>query len=152
MLKKVTDWLYLAPPLTRAELLIDLRDMGITHVINASEIENDQLLSDHGFRFLRSRFVDSGRAQEWMVWTKLADFIREARRIGDAKIAIHCVGGPRRSVSVAYLALRLEGVTESGARQFLALRLPGEEPVYAEFVEQWLRLFGEGRIMPKGSE
>jgi protein-tyrosine phosphatase len=138
MLKKVAPKIFLSPPLFQPEQLIPLRDAGIRHVVNAAGYENRSLFEEAGFSYHIARFLDNGRAQDQLVWEQLKLFLDPILADPEAKLAIHCIGGPRRSAAVAYLALRLQGITDEAARQYLACALPEGNLCYCGHINEWL--------------
>lgn len=112
-----------------------LQQAGISHVLNCSEILNDHLLRDGGFVWQRIAFRDDGKDQAEFVWENMRSFLMEFLA-GEGKLAIHCVGGPRRSASAAYMALRLMGAPHEHV--MILLQAKGEDPVYAVHIRDWL--------------
>lgn len=140
MLKTVIPGkIYLCPPVTNDVVVALLKEAGTTHVINATEFDNSALLIGGGFKFLLSGFRDTGQDQNWQVWEDLRTFLLEWKDTG-GKLAIHCIGGPRRSVSVAYLALRLMDLTDDQAVAFLRANVETQhlDWCYSGPINDWL--------------
>jgi hypothetical protein len=138
MLKPVTPSILIAPPVVTNVQVGWLQEARVTHVINAAGIPNAAVLEAGGFSFHLAPFIDNGGEQEAFVWEGIRAFVEPVLADPDAILAIHCIGGPRRSVSVAYLVLRLQGQTVVEALATILKALPGENPIYAPFIEAWL--------------
>ncbi len=122
---------------------------GITHVVNcrakAQTTFSGDLYMERAL-FGRDRVAcaemwDHGRRQDPASWAAAAEFVAEALDDPQAKVLIHCQRGRRRSVLVAYAALRLRGHDpEQAARLILSHRREAHlVPAYRASVEDWLR-------------
>lgn len=138
MLKTVIpDKVYLSAPVTNDAVVQLLKDHDIRWVCSVGGFDNSSLLHGGGFRFLVSKFQDNGRDQERGIWQELWDFLAEWQDSGE-KLAIHCVGGPRRSVSVAYMLLRQQNLSDAEAIHYLEVVLPHDRPIYSGPINNWL--------------
>lgn len=126
-----------------------LRDeIGVTHVVNCRAAAQTAFSGDLYWerrtfgpdRVAVATMWDHGRPQDPEDWAPAALFAAEALEDPDARVLIHCQRGRRRSVLVAYAALRLRGLSPDDAAH-LILRHRREShlvPEYRESVESWL--------------
>ncbi len=126
-----------------------LRDQeGVTDVVNcranaqvafSGDREMEQVVfgADH---VAHAPMWDHGRPQDPTAWAEAAEFAARALDDPNARVLIHCQRGRRRSVLVAYAALRLRGYSEAEASRLLLLhrREAHLVPAYRRSVEDWL--------------
>jgi protein-tyrosine phosphatase len=122
---------------------------GVTHVVNCRARAQAAFSGDLDMeraifgpdRVTHAPMWDHGRAQSPEAWAHAAEFVAEALEDPNAKVLIHCQRGRRRSVLVAYAALRLRGHDpEAAAQLVLAYRSEAHlVPAYRASVEEWLR-------------
>jgi protein-tyrosine phosphatase len=122
---------------------------GVTHVVNCRARAQAAFSGDLDMeraifgpdRVAHAPMWDHGRAQSPEAWAHAAEFVAEALEDPNAKVLIHCQRGRRRSVLVAYAALRLRGHDpEAAAHLVLAYRSEAHlVPAYRASVEEWLR-------------
>ncbi len=130
------------------ETIDDLVASGITHVVNCRAtaqtafsgdlaIEREVFGADH---VEVAPMWDHGRPQSPDAFARGARFAARALDDPNARVLIHCQKGRRRSVLVAYAALRLRGLTgEVAARVILSSRKEASVvPAYRRSVEDWL--------------
>jgi predicted protein tyrosine phosphatase len=94
---------------------------------------------------------DNGRPKHPREFAAAAEFAaRAVREDPEARVLVHCQQGRRRSVMVAYAALRLLGYSEDdAARAVLEARPMGRlVPAYRASVERWLEATGRGGTPP----
>lgn len=131
------------------ESLKTLAGQGITHVVNCRArpqtwISQDLFAERATFgdgRVIHAAMWDFGRFQPAALWTAAALFAATVLEDDpQAGVLIHCHGGRRRSVMVAYAVLRLRGHgAEDAARLILTHRREAVlVPNYRASVEQWL--------------
>lgn len=121
---------------------------GISHVVNCrarlqTAFSGDLARERETFgeaRVACAPMWDNGRPKAPEDFAAAAHFAVEALRDEGAGVLIHCQQGRRRSVMVAYAALRLHGMSdEDAAREILAHRREGHlVPEYRRSVEEWL--------------
>jgi protein-tyrosine phosphatase len=130
------------------ETLQSLVDAGVTHVVNCRAkaqtifsgdlaIERDTFGVDH---VACAPMWDHGRPQSPVRFGAGARFAAAALADPNARVLIHCQKGRRRSVLVAYGALRLRGIAgDEAARLILEHRKEARVvPAYRKSVEDWL--------------
>ena len=98
---KITDSLYLSAAHPRS--VQKLRNLGITHVINATKEVADVKAED--IQTIRVLVNDLPTAQLGEHFDKVADKVDKVIKSGSGKVLIHCVAGVSRSASlcIAYL-------------------------------------------------
>ena len=138
MIQKVLPNVYIVPPITRIEMLGPLQELKVSHVVNAAGILNGGILEAGNLKYHISNWVDNGKDQTKSVWERLARFLNEFLQTPDAVLAIHCIGGPRRSASTLYLLLRLKGLTDDEAIAFIKGVIPDHQPIYSGPINDWL--------------
>ena len=134
------------------ETLDDLVASGITHVVNCRAaaqtgfsgdlaVEREIFGSDH---VEVAPMWDHGRPQSPNAFGRGARFAADALDDPNARVLIHCQKGRRRSVLVAYAALRLRGLAgDEAARVILSSRKEARVvPAYRRSVEEWLAADG----------
>lgn len=135
--KKVTDQLYLCPPIRMDEELIPLKDLGVGTIINTGNFDNETVVVSHGMKYFHPHWPHTGQKQPEWLWEQLRTFLLDALAQPETKIACHCIAGGQRSATTVYLALRLQGKTAEEAREMIDA-VTTSEPTYAHFVEDWL--------------
>lgn len=121
---------------------------GVTHVVNCrarlqTAFSGDLARERETFgpaRVACAPMWDNGRAKPPRDFAAAAHFTARALDDPEAQVLVHCQQGRRRSVMVAYAALRLRGMDgEEAARELLTHRTEGRlVPVYRRSVEEWL--------------
>jgi protein-tyrosine phosphatase len=145
--------------LPTAASVVRLPGEGVTHVVNCRarlQTVISQDLSVERALFGPSRVAhapmwDSGRRQPPRLWAPAALFAAAAlEEDPEAGVLVHCQQGRRRSVLVAYAALRLRGWSgEDAARLILSSRAEARlVPAYRASVEDWLAATGPGGRAP----
>jgi protein-tyrosine phosphatase len=133
------------PPLAVAHLA----EQGVTHVVNCrprapvrwyGDLAAERAAFGPG-RVAHAPMHDHGRPQRPAVWAAAACCaarVPEDQR--QAGVLIHCSAGRRRSVMLAYAALRLRGHDQAQAAALVLRYRPGAQPVpaYVRSVERWL--------------
>jgi len=125
---------------------------GITHVVNcraklqtfiSGDLEVERALFGRS-HVAAAPMWDNGRRQPPRLWAPAARFAAGALEDPEARVLIHCQQGRRRSVLVAYAALRLRGHSgEDAARLILSHRTEARlVPAYRASVEDWLAAGG----------
>jgi len=122
---------------------------GVTHVVNCRaraqtafsgdlDMERATFGADH---VAHAPMWDHGRPQHPEAWAEAAEFAARALDDPGAKVLIHCQRGRRRSVLVAYAALRLRGHSPEGAARIVLSHRKEAHlvPAYRASVEEWLR-------------
>jgi hypothetical protein len=111
---------WVTPQLAIGTMIGSLRNMrilanaGITHVINLQDDFDDAtIVGDTGVQVYWLRI--GGPIAQAPIEGAM-EFARVALRDPDHSLFIHCVAGRNRSPHIAYAALRMLGVTDSGAR------------------------------------
>jgi protein-tyrosine phosphatase len=122
---------------------------GVTHVVNCRAVPQTIFSGDLDMErgifgdgnVAHAPMWDHGRRQPAEGWAQAAEFVAEALEDPNARVLIHCQRGRRRSVLVAYAALRLRGRSpEEAAELILAHRKEAHlVPAYRASVEEWLR-------------
>jgi protein-tyrosine phosphatase len=131
-----------------AASVVRLPGEGVTHVVNcrarlqtiiSGDLEVERALFGPS-RVAAASMWDNGRRQPPRLWAPAARFAAEALDDPEARVLIHCQQGRRRSVLVAYAALRLRGHdAEEAARLILSHRTEARlVPAYRASVEDWL--------------
>jgi protein-tyrosine phosphatase len=141
--------------LPTAASIVRLPGEGITHVVNCRSrlqtvVSGDLAVERALFgrhRVAHAPMWDDGRPKPPALWASAARFAAEALDADpDARVLIHCQAGRRRSVMVAYAALRLRGHgPEDAERLIMDHRTEASlVPAYRESVERWLAEGGAG--------
>ena len=122
---------------------------GVTHVVNCRATAQTAFSGDLGMERVifgsdhvaHAPMWDHGGPQSPDAWAGAAEFAAEALNDPNARVLIHCQRGRRRSVLVAYAALRLRGHSaENAAELILSHRKEAHlVPSYRASVEEWLR-------------
>jgi len=126
-----------------------LAEQGVTHVVNCrpraqvrwyGDLAAERAAFGAG-RVAHAPMQDHGRAQRPGAWAAAAYFAaRVLEDQPDAGVLIHCSAGRRRSVMVAYAALRLRGHDRGRAAALVLRYRPQAQlvPAYVRSVERWL--------------
>lgn len=121
---------------------------GVTHVVNCRARPQTAFSQDlwaeraifGADRVAHAPMWDHGREQAPALWAPAATFAAGALDDPQAGVLIHCQQGRRRSVLVAYAALRLRGYSEDEAASLVLTGRPVARlvPAYRRSVEEWL--------------
>jgi len=98
---------------------------------------------------------DDGRPKSPELWADAARFAAQAIRDDpEHRVLVHCQQGRRRSVMVAYAALRLLGHSEEDAARLVIETRPMGRlvPAYRESVERWLEETGAKDLSTESPE
>lgn len=142
--------------------LMALPEAGFTHVVNCRATPQTVFSKDLAVEkqifgdanVAHAPMWDHGRPQPPALWAQAARYAAEVLdRDPQARVLIHCQKGRRRSVLVAYAALRLRGRSpEDAARVILEHRKEARlVPAYRASVEEWLRGDGSAPAAPSAS-
>lgn len=125
---------------------------GVTHVVNCRAVPQTRFSGDLDMEravfgatnVAHAPMWDHGRPQDSEAWAEAAEFVAAALEDPGAKVLIHCQRGRRRSVLVAYAALRLRGRSPQEAAELLLTHRKEAHlvPAYRASVEEWLRTRG----------
>tara|TARA_Y100000310_G_scaffold9930_1_gene10636 strand:+ start:141 stop:638 length:498 start_codon:yes stop_codon:yes gene_type:complete len=135
---------YTVVPVMDPEHCIELRDAGITHIINTGNLPNDQFLQAHGFNYFHPLFPHTGRKQPYQLWENLSEYLQNIID-NDLKVACHCIGGQQRSLSAIYLGMRLMKMEIQDVFDAIE-RVTTDNVSYHEFIEEYLRDKAAGKI------
>jgi protein-tyrosine phosphatase len=116
-----------------------LRDLGITHVINLRRRNNNRKVRQ--FEWLWLPFKDNKKQRPRWFYKRALKFYRRALRERNAKVFVMCRMGICRSASLAYFFLRASGRSEKIARERVisARQWATVASAYRESGEEYLR-------------
>jgi protein-tyrosine phosphatase len=135
---------YLCPPIMDDQICIELCDSKITHIINTGNLNNDDFLKAHGFKFYHPRWPHTGQKQPDNLWHGLQTYIEEALQDESIRIACHCIGGQQRALSTIYFGMRAKGMEVNEIFSYIEA-VTTDSVSYWEFAEQFLKDRAEGK-------
>lgn len=114
-LNRIIDGLYLSSLHSASDIKL-LKHEGITHIINASDVEN---IAPNDFKYYRVQVEDIPTANIAQYFADTSQFIEDALNDG-GKVLVHCMAGVSRSptIIIAYLVSK-RGLTLEQATSLL---------------------------------
>jgi protein-tyrosine phosphatase len=136
----VTKRLAFGSAITKWRHVEQLRDLGITHVINLRRRRNDKKV--RRFVWLWLPFKDDKKARPPWFYKRALKFYKRTLRQRNAKVFVMCRRGICRSASLAYFFLRTSCKSEKAARERVLSARSGATVAraYRESGEEYLRI------------
>jgi protein-tyrosine phosphatase len=136
----VTKRLAFGSAITKWRHVEQLRDLGITHVINLRRRTNNKKVRQ--FQWLWLPFKDDKKARPRWFYKRALKFYQRAVRQRDARVFVMCRMGICRSASLAYFFLRASEKSENEARERVVSARPCATVARAYLTsgEEYLRL------------
>jgi|GEM_PF-1881261 hypothetical protein len=149
----VTNALFVGPYADDSRLA-DLRDAGITHLVNVGGSPGVAQIGSGPLDFRGVAWhplADHGRLHEANLFAAL-EAVHEALIEPDARVYVHCVAGQMRGPTVAWLYLVACGISPDQARRLVRAHHPNAQPGPSHMVDEGLlaavRILGNARFLP----
>ena len=134
---RITKCLWLGP-FASPPRLPQLREAGITHVLNVSEAPSVLTIGQSGLADIRWRpLEDLSHLPVDETLAALADLHTMATLV-DSRVYVHCIAGQNRSPTVLWLYLIACGIGPDEARELISRRAPDAVPGHGRLVSEQL--------------
>jgi protein tyrosine phosphatase (PTP) superfamily phosphohydrolase (DUF442 family) len=147
----VTPWLAVGGAIATEEDVLEIREQGITHIVNCRVGVDDNQLLRGRTAYLWDPAPDDRKpkAPEWFI--DAIRFTNAAIQDPGAKVLVHCTGGIDRSPSIAYAILRSMGHSEAEAEHAVLSGRPEARLPYKRDADAAIRALGSLDSVKKGN-
>lgn len=121
----ITERIALGGEFQAQQDVTDLRNAGITHVINCREVCDPKYVEDSLVVYWPSpRLPDNGKLRTPEFFKSAGDWWSSMMWDHSKKLYVHCHAGMNRSASMVYYILRLMGIKPKDARHLIVANRP----------------------------
>ena len=130
---RVAPWLYLGPALDE-DGYRDLRDQGVTHVVDLREedADDDALMAALGLQWRRLPIPDRAAPEPEQLDELLSWLEAESAGADEPVVYLHCRAGLERTPTVAIALLMHRDVPLADAHRQIRVARPGAQPTAAQ--------------------
>lgn len=139
-----TDRIFTGGRIITTDHLRQLKDVGITHIINCRDDFDDSVLftPEYTFEYLWNPTDDDGQPKPTEWFAKAIEFGIQALQQPNCKLYSHCYAGINRGPSIAYAVLRALGIEAIHARNMIKNKRPFADIFYAKDADKAVKELG----------